>query len=91
MRERFQREHLPDAISYFASEGLKLRGRGTWRTTLCAFHNDTHPSLSVNVDTGGFRCHACGAHGGDVLDFHRQRHGLDFREAAEALGAWRQA
>jgi hypothetical protein len=30
----------------------------------------------------------CGAHGGDVLAFHMQRHGLRFIEAAQALGAW---
>jgi hypothetical protein len=42
----------------------------------------------VQLDTGGFRCMACGAHGGDVLAFHMQRYGLAFIEAAKALGAW---
>jgi hypothetical protein len=32
---------------------------------------------------------ACNAHGGDVLAFHQQLHGLDFAAAARALGAWR--
>jgi hypothetical protein len=31
---------------------------------------------------------ACGAAGGDVLAFHRRRHGMTFIEAARALGAW---
>lgn len=85
---RFDRERLPDPITYFEAEGLRLVGRGTWRTTRCVFHDDTHPSLSVNVETGGFKCHACNAHGGDLLAFHRQLHRLGFKDAAKALGAW---
>jgi Toprim domain len=27
-------------------------------------HHDQHPSCSVNVDSGAFNCHGCGAHGG---------------------------
>jgi len=30
----------------------------------------------------------CGASGGDVLAFHMQVHGLEFVQAAKALGAW---
>ena len=86
--KQFQRDLLPDALSYFEAEGLRLIGRGTWRTTRCVFHDDSRPSLSVNINTGGFKCHACGAHGGDVLAFHRQRHGLGFKDAAQALDAW---
>lgn len=84
----FNREALPDPESYFAEQLGKLRGRGAWRLALCCFHDESNPSLSLNVETGGFRCHACNAHGGDVLDFHRQRYGMGFKEAAQALGAW---
>lgn len=87
MRERFSRDHLPDALGYFESEGLRLVGRGTWRSTLCMFHDDHNPSLRVNTETGAFRCMSCGAHGGDVLDFHRLRYGLGFMDAAKALNA----
>lgn len=31
---------------------------------------------------------ACGAKGGDVLAYAMQRHGMDFVEAARALGAY---
>jgi DNA primase len=86
---RFDRELLPDALGYYTGEGLRLVGRGTWRSTLCPFHDDHNPSLRVNTETGAFRCMSCGAHGGDVLDFHRQRHGLGFTDAAQALDAWR--
>jgi hypothetical protein len=43
----------------------------------------------VNVETGGFRCMACNARGGDVLAFERLRTGKGFAEAARDLGAWR--
>ena len=84
----FRRDRLPEPPEYYAEQGIKLIGRGAWRDALCPFHGDTKPSLRVKRDTGAFRCMACGAHGGDVLDFHRQRYGLGFVEAARALGAW---
>lgn len=85
----FARNQLPAALTYYTDrEGLRLFGRGSWRSTVCIFHEDTHPSLRVNIQTGAYRCMACGAHGGDVLAFHRARHGLSFRQAARDLGAW---
>jgi len=67
---------------------LQLTGGGEWKSAICPFHKDTKPSLRVRLDTGGFRCMVCGAHGGDVLAFHRQRYGLRFIEAAKSLRAW---
>lgn len=84
----FKRDCLPNPSTYYREQGLKLTGGGEWKSTLCPFHNDTSPSLRVRVDTGGFRCMVCGAHGGDVLAFHMQRHGLRFIDAAKTLGAW---
>lgn len=84
---RFERERLPDPLGYFEGAGLRLIGRGAWRSALCPFHTDHSPSLRVNVETGAFRCMACGAKGGDVLAFHRRRHGLSFVQAARDLGA----
>lgn len=90
-RERFHffRENLPSPSEYYESEGIPLKGQGQWRDAVCPFHQDTKPSLRVRLETGAFRCMVCGAHGGDVLAFHRQRHGLGFVEAARALGAWK--
>jgi len=84
----FNRHLLPHPADYFAGEGVKLLGNGRWRDALCPFHKDTKPSLRVFFESGAFRCMACGAHGGDVLAFHMQRHGMWFVEAAKALGAW---
>jgi DNA primase len=83
----FARDALPDPATYYLSVGLRLLGRGLWRSVLCPFHQDHKPSLRVNVETGSFRCMACGAKGGDVLAFHRMRHGLSFLQAARDLGA----
>ncbi len=89
-RARFalRRERLPEPAAYYRDQGLTLSGRGEWRSARCPFHDDRHPSLRVDLARGAFRCMACGAHGGDVLAFHQQRHGLRFIEAAMELGAW---
>lgn len=34
----------------------------------CIFHDDTNPSLSINIEKGLFYCHACRI-GGDINDF----------------------
>lgn len=84
----FDRRNLPDAVSYYESEGLKLTSRGKWRTTECKFHGGSD-SMRINTDSGAFACMAgCGARGGDVLAYHMAQHGLEFAEAAKALGAW---
>ena len=87
----FDRNLLPNPYKYYTEQGLKLAGGGEWKNSICPFHNDTKPSLRVRTDTGGFKCMVCGAHGGDVLAFHQQRHGLGFKQAAQQLGAWRVA
>ena len=84
----FKRDRLPNPADYYRAQSLKVIGGGEWKSAVCPFHDDTHPSLRVRLDTGGFRCMACAAHGGDVLAFHIQRYGLAFIEAAKALGAW---
>ena len=83
----FIRNRLPDPVAYFESEGLQFTGRGKWRTTRCDFHGGSD-SLRVNTESGGWVCMACGAKGGNVLDFYIRAHGIEFVEAAKALGAY---
>ena len=84
----FDRRALPDPTSYYEAEGLKLTGRGKWRTTECKFHGGSD-SMRVNTESGAFVCMAgCGSRGGDVVAFHMAQHGMAFVEAAKALGAW---
>ena len=83
----FDRIRLPDTLTYFESEGLKLTGPGKWKTTRCIFH-DGSDSMRINTATGGWCCMACDAKGGDVLAYHMQAHGLEFVDACKALGCW---
>ncbi|MGL4666456.1 MAG: CHC2 zinc finger domain-containing protein [Saezia sp.] len=85
----FDRTLLPEPVDFYESQGMVLTGKGLWQKTLCPFHDDKSPSLSVNTHSGGFYCFSCGAKGGDVLSFLMQRDGLDFIAAAKALGAWK--
>ena len=86
----FIKDNLPDAVPYFESEGLTLKGKGKWRTTECTFHGGSD-SMRVHIDTGAFVCMAgCGAKGGDVLAYHMAVHGPGFVESAKALGAYRE-
>jgi hypothetical protein len=48
----YLRDNLPDPIAYFEGEGLKLDGRGKWRTTECRFHGGSD-SMRVNTASGG--------------------------------------
>lgn len=86
----FRRDLLPNPAKYYREQGLKLTGGGEWKNTKCLFHDDNRPSLGVRLDSGGFRCRVCGAHGGDVLSYHMQRYGLSFKDAAKELGAWKE-
>ncbi len=88
MHNSFNRNKLPDPGTYYHAQGLKLIGGGEWKSAICPFHNDTRPSLRIRLDSGGFRCMACGARGGDVLAFHMQRYKMHFVDVAKALGSW---
>lgn len=84
---RFMPERLPDPVSFFEGEGLRLVGRGTWRTTRCDFHGGSD-SLRVNTQGGGWCCMACGARGGNAISYVMGLHGLDFIDACKRLGCW---
>lgn len=51
---------------------------------LCPFHQDRHPSLSINPRTDRFTCFACGAKG-DLIDFVERYFNTDQRGALEIL------
>jgi hypothetical protein len=83
----FIKDRLPDAVSYFESEDVPLKGRGLWRTGPCLIHGGSD-SLKVNTASGGWICMSCGAKGGDVLSHLMQSRGIGFVEAARQLGAY---
>ena len=83
----FERERLPEPQSYFESEGLKLSKGRKWVTTACNFHQGSD-SMRINRHSGAWVCMACNAKGGDVLAYHMAAYGMEFVEAAKALGCW---
>jgi hypothetical protein len=54
---------------------LILTGLGRWRSGLCPWHGDIHPSLWVDTERNIWGCHACSAHG-DVINWHALRFGF---------------
>jgi len=87
-KQVFDLKKLPTPVDYFTGLDYQFKGNGTWRKTICPFHEDTKPSLAVHMDKGAFKCFSCGAKGGDVLAFHRQLHKMSFIDACKDLGAW---
>ena len=85
----FIRDKLPDPVTYFENQGLKLKGPSSskWKTTSCVFHGG-HDSMRVNVQTGAFKCMNCQEKGGDVLAYQMLSTGTEFIDAAKALNAW---
>ena len=78
-----------DPLSFYTHElsGAKIKPGGAWvDADLCPFHNDrSRGSFKINLVTGGFKCFACNAVGGDIIDFVRALHGLSFVEALKKL------
>ncbi len=66
-----------------ALPSLKINGSSK-AMALCCFHEDTNPSLSLNLTTGQWNCLA-GCGGGSIFDFHMKRHGTDYRTAFNVL------
>ena len=68
--------------------GYELRRVGSLRKTLCPWHEDSHPSLTLYERSGENRCHcfACGK-GGSVIDFVMQSKQCDFKEACSWLSS----
>jgi hypothetical protein len=85
---KFNRDLLPSPGQYYRDQGLKIKGGAEWKSSICPFHSDKNPSLRLRIDSGCFRCMACGAKGGDILAFHMKRYGLNFVQAVKDLGAW---
>ncbi len=85
----FDRNLLPDPVTYFENQGLILKGprSAKWKTTTCNFHGGSD-SMRVNVTSGAWVCMSCGEKGGDVLAYEMKDGGKEFVDAAKALGCW---
>ena len=86
---RFDHTRLPDPVAYFETIFGRLHFNPTgWAQVHCCFHGpDREESLSLHHN-GGFKCFACNAHGGDLIEFEHLRSGRDRRAIAQGWGAW---
>ena len=55
---------------------------------ICPFHDDTRPSLSINLEKGWYKCHACGEGGGGITKFHMARYSLSYKQTIKELEAF---
>lgn len=76
-----------DIANYYKSliPTLRVNDR-TQAQSLCVFHEDRHPSLSINLKNGLFNCFACNA-SGDVFSFYQKLKHVDFSEALKEIAA----
>jgi cell division protein FtsB len=51
---------------------------------LCMFHNETNPSMNINIDKNYVHCFSCGQ-SADVIKLYQQLHGVDFINALKEL------
>jgi putative DNA primase/helicase len=63
---------------------LKVNGRDE-AAGCCQFHDDHNPSMSINIKTGLYHCHVCGA-GGDIFNFYMRVKDVDFSTALREIG-----
>ncbi|MSQ54909.1 MAG: hypothetical protein EXR31_06030 [Betaproteobacteria bacterium] len=84
------RASLPTPLQFLTERNLiSQKPRGKWTSICCPAHKggaERNPSLRVNLADGHFRCMACGASGGDVLELHRLITGCGFVDAVRDLG-----
>lgn len=85
--ERLKTNLSPTVFFMDELPGLELKQDSGWIDgKLCPFHDDRHAgSFKINLDSGAFRCFACGAAGGDIVAFYRLRYGMDFMTALADL------
>lgn len=90
---QFNRANLPSPLTVLNQLGIhpgKTNSQGYWLLP-CPFHKngkELNPSFNLHHLKGHYGCHACGAKGGDIIQFYRQVTGASFIEAVIALGAW---
>jgi predicted P-loop ATPase len=76
-------------LSDIIGQNQQVYREGRECKTMCPWHADTTPSLTISNEKGFYHCFACGAHG-TAIDWIMFQQGIDFRAACEQLGALRE-
>ncbi len=96
IRNELDRDKRPSplkVLSMFDIKPGKANAAGFWRIK-CPFHKqgkEKNPSFDMHQVDGYFKCHACGAKGGDTIAFYMQMTDSTFSEAIKTLGIVRGA
>ena len=80
------KERVREAVDIVDVVGsyISLRRQGKAMAGLCPWHEDSRPSLQVNLERQTYRCWVCDV-GGDVFSFVMRMEKVEFREALEQL------
>lgn len=65
-------------------ENIKFKRVGKEAVTICPWHQDSNPSLTINDDKGFCFCFVC-RQGHDAIGYIKQKFGLSFAEAVERI------
>ena len=65
---------------------LPLEKKGRNYVTICPFHNDTHPSMSISPEKQIFMCFVC-HHGGNVFTFLQDYLKISYIEAVKMVAS----
>ena len=83
-RGTVNKSRLPNPSDFYSRFDITIKGSKGWQLIKCPFHDDTHASMGVNREHGGYKCHSCGA-SGDRIGFYMEWHSVTFIEACKAL------
>jgi len=73
-----------DYFAFYSKYFKDLKSIPPKQNVLCLFHEDKIPSLSVNLESGLWYCHAC-KKGGDIFNFYMQYENCNFKQAKHAI------
>ncbi len=76
-----------DPRDFYSNAIQRYKPRGRYASGLCPFHEDHVSSFSANLETGAYKCFACGVRGQDIIAFQQARYDLGFRAALDNLAA----
>ena len=74
-------------VKYIEHNWQPLKKVGSEYKTLCPFHDDSNPSLSVNDEKGVYYCYSCKA-GGNIITFIKDFKNLNSKEAINEFGSF---
>ena len=79
--QRIRQIPLTDILK---AEDIPFKKIGREAVTICPWHQDSNPSLTINDDKGMCFCFACGG-GSDVISFVKQKFNIGFVDAVNRI------